>query len=55
MDTMEQRRNRIVDLINARGTVSFRELKAEFPQVSEMTLRTDLKALDVLRQRNGDE
>lgn len=46
MDTMEQRRNRIVDLINARGTVSFRELKAEFPQVSEMTLRTDLKALD---------
>lgn len=46
MDTMEQRRNRIVDLINARGTVTFRELKTEFPQVSEMTLRTDLKALD---------
>ena len=45
-NTMEERRNAIVELINHSGTVSFRQLKQEFPDVSEMTLRTDLKALD---------
>ena len=43
---MEERRNVIVELINHSGTVSFRQLKSAFPDVSEMTLRTDLKALD---------
>lgn len=43
---MEERRDAIVELVNARGTVSFRQLKEAFPNVSEMTLRTDLKALD---------
>lgn len=43
---MEERRNAIVDLVNAMGTVAFRQLKEAFPNVSEMTLRTDLKALD---------
>ena len=44
--SMEERRNAIVDLVNAQGTVSFRQLKEVFPNVSDMTLRTDLKALD---------
>lgn len=43
---MEQRRNKMVELINQKGNVSFAQIKAEFPNVSEMTLRTDLKALD---------
>lgn len=46
MDTMELRRNAIVELINANGTVSFSQIKEAFPNVSEMTLRTDLKLLD---------
>lgn len=46
MDAMEQRRNTIVDLVNQSGNISFSQLKKNFPQISEMTLRTDLKALD---------
>lgn len=46
METMEQRRDAIVQMINQKGKVRFAELKEAFPQVSEMTLRTDLKALD---------
>lgn len=46
MDSMEQRRNMIVDLVNQSGNISFAQLKRRFPQISEMTLRTDLKALD---------
>lgn len=46
METMEQRRNAIVDLVNQNGNISFAQLKAKFPQISEMTLRTDLKVLD---------
>lgn len=46
METMEQRRESIVELINTKGSISFAELKAAFPGVSEMTLRTDLKNLD---------
>lgn len=43
---MEARRNSIVELVNSRGSVSFAQLREAFPQVSDMTLRTDLKALD---------
>ncbi len=43
---MNQRRNAMIDLINKEGTVSFARLKAAFPNVSEMTIRSDLKALD---------
>ena len=43
---MEERRNAIVELVNREGTVTFSRIKQEFPDVSEMTLRTDLKALD---------
>ena len=46
---MADRRERIVDYINSEGTVTFTQLKEEFPDVSEMTLRTDLKALDQQR------
>lgn len=50
MDAMEMRRNAIVELINENGTVSFSQLKEAFPNVSEMTLRTDLKILDETRR-----
>ena len=46
MDAMERRREAIVRLVNEKGAISFAGLKEAFPQVSEMTLRTDLKALD---------
>lgn len=46
MDAMDQRRDAIVAMINRRGDISFAELKKAFPDVSEMTLRTDLKKLD---------
>lgn len=46
MDTMEQRRNAIVDFINEKGNITFAQLEKKFPNVSQMTLRTDLKALD---------
>ena len=47
---MEQRRNQIVELVNRKGNISFAQLKEAFPSVSEMTLRTDLKALDEARR-----
>ena len=57
MDSMEMRRNAIVQLINEKETVSFAQIKKKFPNVSEMTLRTDLKALDeekkILRVHGG--
>lgn len=43
---MEERRNAIAELINQKGSISFAQLKQAFPDVSDMTLRTDLKALD---------
>ena len=47
MDSVESRRNAIVEWINKKGEITFAELKKEFPNVSDMTLRTDLKNLDV--------
>ena len=47
---MEERRDAIVELVNRRGSVTFAQLKAAFPNVSDMTLRTDLKALDQSRR-----
>jgi len=46
MDSMEQRREQIVDFVNQSGNISFAQLKEKFPHISDMTLRTDLKALD---------
>ena len=50
MDAMEMRRNAIAELVNKHGTVSFSQIKEQFPNVSEMTLRTDLKALDAAKE-----
>lgn len=47
---MEQRRKSIVEFVNREGAVSFSSLKAAFPNVSDMTLRTDLKFLDQANQ-----
>lgn len=47
---MEERRKQIVNLVNQEGMISFAQLKRHFPQVSDMTLRTDLKQLDSSRQ-----
>ena len=46
METMEERREAIVTLVNEKSSITFAELKKRFPQVSDMTIRTDLKALD---------
>ena len=54
MDAMEIRRNAIVELVNKYGTVSFSQIKEQFSNVSEMTLRTDLKALDEAICTAGD-
>lgn len=40
------RRERIVEFVNQEGSVTFGQLKRLFSEVSDMTLRTDLKALD---------
>ncbi|MCR4782345.1 MAG: DeoR/GlpR family DNA-binding transcription regulator [Lachnospiraceae bacterium] len=50
MGSKTSRQKEIVRLINENGTVSFKDLKESFPDVSEMTLRTDLKFLDQNRQ-----
>lgn len=47
---MSERRDKIVELVNANGSLAFARLKGAFPDVSEMTLRTDLKALDEQRR-----
>ncbi len=46
METMDERREAIVALVNERSNITFAELKKRFPHVSDMTIRTDLKALD---------
>ena len=46
MDSVESRRNAIAALINERGEITFAQLKEAFPNVSDMTLRPDLKHLD---------
>ncbi|MCI8518104.1 MAG: DeoR/GlpR transcriptional regulator [Hungatella sp.] len=47
---MDERRKRITELINEQGYVSFADLKKQFPQVSDMTLRRDLEYLDRVGQ-----
>lgn len=43
---LAERRQKIVELINQEGTVSFNRLKDTLGAVSDMTLRRDLEALD---------
>lgn len=51
------RRERILAMIDARGSVSLKELEHAFPEVSSMTLRRDLQHLDetgqAIRVRKG--
>lgn len=47
---VDRRRNQIVDFVVSNGTVTFAQLKEAFPDASEMTLRTDLRALDQERR-----
>ncbi len=42
---MKKRREAIVDMVNQLGEVSLAQLKTAFPDVSEVTLRMDLRAL----------
>ena len=46
----EIRRNNMLSFINDHGIVTFDDLKDYFPDVSEMTLRTDLRELDLSKQ-----
>ena len=50
MAAVDERRERLVRLVNAEGSVSFAQIKKAFSDVSDMTLRTDLKALDAERR-----
>lgn len=54
---MEQRREKMVELINQERAVSFTQLKKHFHPVSEMTLRRDLEYLDrqnrIIRTHGG--
>lgn len=43
---MDNRRNRIVELVNQNGMVTTAQLKEVFPNVSDVTLRKDLQYLD---------
>ncbi|MCI8515561.1 MAG: DeoR/GlpR transcriptional regulator [Hungatella sp.] len=43
---MEGRRQEMIDLVNREGEVSFNQLREHFPDVSEVTLRKDLRILD---------
>ena len=47
---MDIRRQKIVELINLHGEISFTSLKEHFPDVSEVTLRKDLRQLDAEQQ-----
>ena len=46
MILLETRRQEIVELVNREGEVNFSSLKKHFPDVSDVTLRKDLKYLD---------
>ena len=48
--SMRERREGIAQFVTSEGSVTFGQIKAAFPDVSEMTLRTDLKALDEARR-----
>lgn len=46
MIVVKERRSMVQNLVRQKGEVSISELKAHFPEVSEMTLRRDLDFLD---------
>lgn len=57
MEAKKNRRLEIVEFVKKEKNVSFQQLKERFPNVSDMTLRTDLKELDeekkILRIHGG--
>lgn len=50
MVILESRRQEIVELVNREGEINFSSLKQHFPDVSDVTLRKDLKYLDSTMQ-----
>lgn len=54
---MEQRREKMVELVNREGAISFAQLKQYFKPVSDMTVRRDLEYLDrqkrIIRTHGG--
>lgn len=46
MDSVDERRQAIAAYINEMSSVTFGQIKKAFPDVSDMTIRTDLRALD---------
>ena len=50
MVILESRRQEIVELVNREGEINFSSLKKHFPDVSDVTLRKDLKYLDSTMQ-----
>lgn len=47
---MKNRRQAVADMVNQLGEVSLTQLKTAFPDVSEVTLRTDLRILNEEKQ-----
>ena len=47
---MENRRKKIVELVNQEGNVTLQRLREAFPEVSDVTLRKDLSYLDSTTQ-----
>lgn len=43
---LEDRQKKIEQIVNAEGSISFAKLQERFPNISDMTLRRDLDALD---------
>lgn len=46
MSAKDQRRQEIVRLVDANGSISISEMRSKFPSLSEVTLRNDLNYLD---------
>ncbi len=56
-ENLDKRRKALTNFINTKGVVSFADIKSQFPGISEVTLRKDLKALDakktIIRTHGG--
>ena len=45
-----ERRNTILNMVNKYGTLEFPQIRAAFPDISDVTLRKDLQYLDDTKQ-----
>lgn len=50
MVTIENRRKKIVELVNKEGSLTLQQLRDAFPEVSDVTIRKDLSYLDSTMQ-----